>query len=851
MRTAMRCAGIALAVSAIVHAGSARADESERWYAAAHGQLETGLTVLLVRREDGTDWVRVVDLKLLGVEVPSVFGEQHQGEVIVPLDAVAGARVDPETERVYFADTAGQHKSDEDAPVELIVDMVVNGQAVPVPQIIRHERGRVWLSPDSLVASRLVPQKDAITDHNGWTLLRDLAGTDYVLDPERLRLEVMVPPGQFVPTRIDLAHAESVPTGDPQAGPFAAIIGYDAAMAVDAQGARTRSLIVDGTISRGQAHCRSRHLGRSGRQWARLDTQCILDWPQQRLSLTLGDAVSRDYALSGSVRYGGIRLGTDFSLQPQLQLQPLLSVEGSARLPSVLEVWVEQRLATRTEVAPGDFLVDGVPAMTGSGEVDAVIVDALGRRTIVSAPYYASPALLRPNLSDWTLEVGRTRTGFLSNKDRYGDLFGLFNWRRGLAPWWTVQLRVELTERGSVLGAVNHVTVGASGVAELAAARSRHGGVSANAYALGYHYQDDRWSIGVRTARHSRGYTDIAYLEPGQAPSRESRASFGVRIGRAALSAGGLLRELADGRRLKYARAGLNMPLGEGYFGLSVLAPMGNGEDALYSGSYTLPLGQSRSLSAWASHSGGPLEPGVMMQRSLPAGLGHGYRLSHRRAEDGGTTALSASYRGNVGQIDFDARHGGHGTDSRLSAKGALVVIEEGVFPTQSHDASFAIVSLPEEGVGVFRDNQLAARTNGDGHAIVPKLRPHQRNKLRLDVEGVTLSTRIESPQIDIVPGRRQVVRAEFGASKVRALLLRLVRSNGERIPTGAVVQPSVGESVPVGFDGIVYLELEGDPTALRVDFKGQPLCRVPVEALSLRPAGEVHETLCEGADVL
>ena len=56
-----------------------------------------------------------------------------------------------------------------------------------------------------------------------------------------------------------------------------------------------------------------------------------------------------------------------------MRTQPLLGVEGSARLPSVLEIWLGQQQVMRSDLPPGPFVVEGIPGRTGRGELQAVI----------------------------------------------------------------------------------------------------------------------------------------------------------------------------------------------------------------------------------------------------------------------------------------------------------------------------------------------------------------------------------------------------------------------------------------------------------------------------------------------
>ena len=50
---------------------------------------------------------------------------------------------------------------------------------------------------------------------------------------------------------------------------------------------------------------------------------------------------------------------------------------------------------------------------------------------MVVQSYYASPRLLAPGLSDFSIEGGKLRTG-LGQDSQYADAFGAVTWRQGL-----------------------------------------------------------------------------------------------------------------------------------------------------------------------------------------------------------------------------------------------------------------------------------------------------------------------------------------------------------------------------------------------------------------------------------
>jgi outer membrane usher protein len=419
----------------------------------------------------------------------------------------------------------------------------------------------------------------------------------------------------------------------------------------------------------------------------------------------------------------------------------------------------------------------------------------------------------------------------------------MLTWRQGLTSSWTSELRVEAQQGRRVVGLGSHLKLWRLGVVELAAAQSRNGKDVARSRAVGYSFHGRRWSLGARDQRRDDRWSDLAWPVPGRAPTREMQVDGGLRFGRALVTAGGFLRETPSGERQRFARAGLSVPIGRGYLTLSGFRALeGAARGSTVSAMFTLPLSPASSMAAWVDRQGGAMRPGLSLQRSAPAGLGHGYRVVHQDDALGGRTQFDGSYAADAFRVDGSMTHTRRGTQLRAGLSGALVATRDGFFRAQDRSGSFAVVHLPDANTRIYRDHQVAAVTNARGLAIVPNLRAFQANRLDVETDDLSLSTRIDRPSIALVPGRRQVLRADFAAAAVRPLTLRLRTREGGAIPAGAVATMDGGnDTAPVGHGGLLYLELTRPVDAITVSWAGTQ-CRVPAEPL--RVASDPDATL-------
>jgi outer membrane usher protein len=170
------------------------------------------------------------------------------------------------------------------------------------------------------------------------------------------------------------------PKGDSSAPSLlATIVNYDInAGAIDGK-IRLVGLF-DGAISKGGVYAEASVLGDSQFGARRLDTAITLDNPGSRTRLRVGDAISQAGSWGAPVRYGGLKFGTDFSLDPSFIPYPTPNIEGAAALPSAVNVFVDGVLRQSREAAAGPFSIADPPLVTGAGTARVVVTDLLGRQ---------------------------------------------------------------------------------------------------------------------------------------------------------------------------------------------------------------------------------------------------------------------------------------------------------------------------------------------------------------------------------------------------------------------------------------------------------------------------------------
>jgi len=283
----------------------------------------------------------------------------------------------------------------------------------------------------------------------------EIPGARVEVDSRKLRLAIDVPAAAFAEDRIDL-RGKNRPSMLREG--FGAFLTYDLT-AFDARAHGYDESGVGGLFSmnafRGAWTASSELVARSqgfASRVVRLDTRIIRDDPANLATLTLGDAIGHSGSWGRSVRFAGIGYGSNFGLRDDFVPFPLPAFHGESALPTTAELFINGERRESVALRPGPFQLADLPAVSGAGEARLVTRDLLGRQQVVTLPFYATQALLRPGLSDYQVEAGFVRRDFGLASNDYGKGFASVNYRYGMTPSWTFEARGEAHGDAQTLG---------------------------------------------------------------------------------------------------------------------------------------------------------------------------------------------------------------------------------------------------------------------------------------------------------------------------------------------------------------------------------------------------------------
>jgi outer membrane usher protein len=559
------------------------------------------------------------------------------------------------------------------------------------------------------------------------------------------------------------------------------------------------------------------------KSFVRLDTTYTYAEPNELRRWRAGDVVTGTLSWSRAVRLGGGQVASDFGLRPDLVTYPLPVISAAAAVPSTVDVLVDGIRQFSGPVEPGPFAVRTLPVVTGAGEVAVTVQDALGRQTLITLPFYASAALLKPGLASYSLEAGAVRQNYGLSTNRYTGWAGSGSARYGLTDRVTLESHGEATNGLVLLGGGGALQLGTLGILSAAVSGSSGRGGGGGLISGGFQRISPRLSLSVSGTFSTAGYRDIAAVNGSPAPQSALTASLAYQLGRwgdigvayvnqtsrappAGPPFGRLDRSAITTPQVQLVNASYSVSIGAASVYATGFKDLRRGSSYGLGIGVSFALGRSTSASVGGSLDSGRASSSVGIAKTALAPNDYGYRLQD---SEGAATSRSAEaeFLGSWGRLYGGVDQSSGQITGRAGARGALVLVGRDLFASDQIHDSFAVVRTGGVAdVPVLYENRPMGVTDSRGRLLVPSLLSYQNNQLTVDASRLPADIDVGQTSILVRPPDRSGVVVDFRIRKVSAALLRLQDINGQAVPLGSVAKVQGAEDRPVGYDGEAYV---------------------------------------------
>ena len=572
---------------------------------------------------------------------------------------------------------------------------------------------------------------------------------------------------------------------------------------------------VDAGVSSGGALFTTTFSGARGEPTVRGLSSVTLDRPKELRRIVAGDAFASSGLLGGAVLMGGASVSREYSLDPYFVRYPTFSLSGAVVTPSIVEVYVNDRLVRTEQIQPGEFDLTKVPITNGRNDAKIIIRDAFGGVRELSQGYYLTTNVLAKGLQEYEYSAGFVRHGFGTDSWSYGTPVFVGHHRVGLSDTLTAGGRLEL--RSDLVSLGPDLTARLPfGELEGSVAISREQGFGGAALAGAYNYSGKPAGFGGSLRLMTSHYATTSLHAGDDRPLVDAAEFASVQLGPKA--------------SLTLQRRDATLSLSGSSTRTAIIGSMRvNGRtDIFLSGTaeHSSSFGASREFFVGVSvrvvphamanvsyeHSPDGDRLVTDLQQPVPVGTGWGYRF-HGERGDSSASAAAAQYQGRYGRYEVRSDSFGGQQETTAAINGGIAAIGGGIYPSRPIQDGFALVRVPRvPGVRAYASNQEIGRTDAGGNLLVPNLLSYYGNVLNISDQDIPLDHAVGAVRKTVAPPYRGGALVEFPVARVQSVsgTLQLTVAGSNIAP--AYAQLTIEENgkkyeSPVGEKGEFYLE--------------------------------------------
>lgn len=590
--------------------------------------------------------------------------------------------------------------------------------------------------------------------------------------------------------------------------------------------------------------------------YVRYDTFWSSEDENQVMSWRVGDLITNGLAWSSSVRLGGIQIGRDFSVRPDLVTYPLPAFAGQAAVPSTVDLFVNGYQTSRNSVQPGPYSLTNLPFVNGAGDAVIVTTDALGRQVTTTLPFYVSSDLLKPGLSDFSVSAGAIRQNYGIKSFDYDSPAVSGSYRYGMTNWLTLETHIEAAESMVMGGGGAQFKVASLGVVNAALAQSQFNGEQGTQYNWGYQYSYNGFSVGTQHSIRTQGFGNLALVS-----NHISDMSTANDNGRNNMLSALSRRSAQYNTSLSLSQFG---NLGAAYIEIT----SGNGEQTrLGNLSWSRTLWSNSSLYVSASRDlrqgnwsgaislvipfGEHGSSSIGMERDQEGNTSERFYVSRSMPSDGGfawdaswaNQAAGSAYRQGTlrwrNQV-FDTAAGFYGDGDSTTQwgefSGSLVLMDNHLFAANQINDAFVLVKTGYPNVSVRYENQPMGRTDKEGYLLVPRVNSWYPAKYDLDT--LDLPSDVSTPGVEqrFAVKRKSGFLLNFPVEPLRSASVILLDLHQQPLPVSSMVMRPGHNTEYVGYDGLVWMEALSEENPIHAETPDGRQCDTTLHLPTGRP---------------
>lgn len=547
----------------------------------------------------------------------------------------------------------------------------------------------------------------------------------------------------------------------------------------------------------------------------RIGTSLDIDFPDQLTKLTLGDTTTVSNPFFNSLRLSGVSWGTNYLERPGFVYWNTPQLQGTARLPSTVELYMNGVKIYNQKVSPGDYVLQTGSQVNYTGNAQIVVEDVLGNRSVKTLPVLINNKLLRKGLSEYNISLGKLRYNYYTSSNDYRDFLANLYYRRGVGEATSLGANISYTEDLQNTGITWTQGLPFFIVLDTLALNSHSNDGSLFLYGLSLSKEFSRMSMGVSSkyAEENFRYVGDDPLQDNAVPKFEnfayvtfSEVPFFQNINMSYAEQKYYKNSSTPFNDDKIFNIGFSRLIGNNTsFGLSYFQRFGEIEEngGILSVTYNFDTRNKVYLNYATDDNNASLQ--YVHDSGRQVGLD--YAIGANRREDENIASLNAVAKTRAGDLSIQHYQYEHESDSTIGYSGAIAFLDGRVNFTKSINNAFALVKVGNySDIDVLSALNHVEKTNKKGYAFVHDIVPYIKYDIGFDENQLPIEEKYDASSKPLTAlGQRGYV-VDFPIQHTFMLTLQPQDTNGINFKPGSELHLANGDVYPITSEGSVTL---------------------------------------------
>ncbi|BCU65835.1 hypothetical protein F941_00512 [Acinetobacter bouvetii DSM 14964 = CIP 107468] len=545
----------------------------------------------------------------------------------------------------------------------------------------------------------------------------------------------------------------------------------------------------------------------------RIGTSLDFDFPDKLTKLTLGDATTVSNPFFNSLRFAGINWGTNYLERPGFVYWNTPQLQGTARLPSTVELYMNGVKIYNQKVSPGDYVLQTGSQVNYTGNAQIVVEDVLGNRSVRTLPILINNKLLRKGLSEYNISLGKLRYNYYTSSNDYRDFLANLYYRRGLSETTSLGTNISYTQDLQNTGITWTQGLPYFVVLDALVINAHSNDGSRFLYGLSLSKEFSRMSLGISSkyAEDNFSYVGDDPLQDNAVPKFENFAyvtfsevpffqNINMSYAEQKYYQGGSNPFNDD----KIFNIGFNRQIGNNIsFGLGYFERFGAIKDS--GGILNITYNFDTRNKVYLNYASENSNASVQYVHDSGRQVGLDYAIGANRRQDENIASLNVVAKTRAGDLSIQHYHYEHETDSTIGYSGAIAFLDGQVNFTKSINNAFALVKVGNySDIDVLSALNHVEKTNKKGYAFVHDIVPYIKYDIGFDENQLPIEEKYEVSSKPLTTLNQRGYVVDFPIQHTFILTLHPQDINGANFKPGSELHLANGDVYPITSDASV-----------------------------------------------